>query len=74
MLLANNLCTYILQYHHNHILTEHFRQNKILELIHHSYTILIYECQKFLELLYYLHEIQTITLQVLWITQVTPNS
>ena len=36
--LANDFCTYILQYHHDHIFIGHFRQNKILELIHCSYT------------------------------------
>ena len=35
---ANNLQIHILQYHHDYILTGHFRQNKILKLIYHNYT------------------------------------
>jgi len=38
MPLADNLCTYMLQYHHNYILAGHFGQNKILELICCGYT------------------------------------
>ena len=38
ILLANNLCTCILQYYYNHILTRHFRQNKTPELIYCDYT------------------------------------
>ena len=38
MPLANNLHTHILQYYHDHILTEHFGQNKTLELIYYGYT------------------------------------
>ena len=30
---AGNLCTYVLQYNHDHILTRHFGQNKTLELV-----------------------------------------
>jgi len=35
---ASNLHTCILQYNHDHILTRHFGQNKILELAHHKYS------------------------------------
>jgi len=38
MLLANDLHTHVLQYYYNHILTEHFGQDKTLELIHCRYT------------------------------------
>jgi len=38
VLLTNNLYTCILQYYHNYILTGHFRQNKIPELIYYGYT------------------------------------
>ena len=34
---AGNLCTCILQYNHNHILTGHFGQNKTLELVRCRY-------------------------------------
>ena len=35
---AGNLCTCILQYNHNHILTRHFDQNKTLELVYCRYS------------------------------------
>jgi len=35
---AGNLRTRILQYNHDHILTEYFGQNKTLELVHHRYS------------------------------------
>ena len=38
MPLTNNLCTYILQYHHYHIFTGYFGQNKTLKLICYGYT------------------------------------
>ena len=37
VLSTGNLHTYILQYNHNHILAEHYGQNKILELVCHRY-------------------------------------
>jgi len=37
VLSAGNLCTYILQYNHDHILPGHFGQNKTLELVCHRY-------------------------------------
>ena len=33
-----NLCLWVLQYHHNHVLAEHLGQNKTLELIQRHYT------------------------------------
>ena len=35
---ANNLCTCVLQYNHDHILAGHFGQNKMLELVYHRYS------------------------------------
>ena len=35
---AGNLCTCVLQYNHDHILTGHFGQNKTLELVCHRYS------------------------------------
>jgi len=35
---AGSLHTHILQYNHDHILTGHFCQNKILELVYHEYS------------------------------------
>ena len=35
---AGNLCTHVLQYNHDHILTRHFGQNKTLELVRHGYS------------------------------------
>ena len=35
---AGNLCTCVLQYNHDHILTGHFGQNKTLELVCHKYS------------------------------------
>jgi len=35
---AGNLYIYVLQYNHNHILTEYFDQNKTLELVHYRYS------------------------------------
>jgi len=37
VLSAGNLCTYVLQYNHDHILARHFGQNKTLELVRHRY-------------------------------------
>jgi len=49
ILSASNLCTYILQYNHNHILTRHFGQNKTLELVHcrYSWPSLYFDIQQF---------------------------
>jgi len=38
VLSAGNLCTCVLQYNHDHILTRHFGQNKTLELVHYKYS------------------------------------
>ena len=38
ILSASNLYTCVLQYNHDHILTGHFGQNKILKLAHHEYS------------------------------------
>jgi len=38
VLSAGNLCTYVLQYNHDHILAGHFGQNKTLELVRHGYS------------------------------------
>ena len=38
VLSAGNLCTHVLQYNYDHILTRHFGQNKILELVHYGYS------------------------------------
>ena len=35
---AGNLCTCVLQYNHDHILTRHFGQNKTLELVCYRYS------------------------------------
>ena len=35
---AGNLCIYVLQYNHDHILARHFGQNKTLELVHYGYS------------------------------------
>jgi len=35
---AGNLCIYVLQYNHDHILARHFGQNKILELVCYEYS------------------------------------
>ena len=71
ILLIHNLYTYILQYYHNHIFAEYFRQNKILELICYSYTWLsLYaDVKKFCNSC--VTEVQTTTLQALWNTQAT---
>ena len=37
ILFADNLCTCILQYNHDHIIIRHYSQNKILELVCHRY-------------------------------------
>ena len=38
VLSTGNLCTYVLQYNHDHILAGHFGQNKTLELVCHRYS------------------------------------
>ena len=38
ILFAGNLCTHILQYNYDYILTRHFGQNKTLELVCHGYS------------------------------------
>jgi len=38
VLSAGNLCTHVLQYNHDHILTGHFGQNKTLELVYYGYS------------------------------------
>ena len=38
VLSTGNLCTYVLQYNHDHILAGHFGQNKILKLVCHRYS------------------------------------
>ena len=35
---ASNLHTHVLQYNYDHILVEHYSQNKTLELVHHGYS------------------------------------
>ena len=35
---TDNLCTYVLQYNHDHILARHYGQNKTLELVHCRYS------------------------------------
>jgi len=38
VLSTSNLHTCILQYNHDHILAEHYGQNKTLELVHYRYS------------------------------------
>ena len=38
VLSANNFCTCVLQYNHDHILARHFSQNKTLELVCYRYS------------------------------------